>query len=179
VLRAVGSNNCNAASYRCNGSIVLKNGGSAVFVSRFFVGYRDTQDGSVTIYNGTFRVENGYYHNKDYTGTNVFGTRTTINPGGLLDVNDLILNSGVMDIAGGTLIVRRNIEIEVNAWIAKGRIVAMGGQPGWNIKITIDPVTGWTSLVAEPATKPITVGMIEVIDDFCIQTIATRGSGSS
>jgi hypothetical protein len=149
-LRAIGFDNSNASSYGCNGSIVVKNGGLAVFSSRFLVGYKDTQSGSVTIYDGIFRVESGYYHNKEYVGTNVLDTRTTINPGGLLDVNALILNAGVMDIAGGTLIVRQDISVDLDPWIAKGRMIAMGGAQGWKIKATVDLTTGWTTVVAEP-----------------------------
>jgi hypothetical protein len=166
-LHAVGTNNCNAPSYRCNVAIIVKNGGSAAFTARFYVGYRDTQSGSVTIYDGTFRVTSSYYHNKDYVGTNVLGTRTTIKSGGLLDVDNLILNSGVLDIAGGTLIVRRDISVELDKWIAGGRVIVMGDASGWKIKATVDSITGWTTVVAEPMTGPFSVGKINSGVLFC------------
>jgi hypothetical protein len=140
------------------------------------VGFENTQGGSVTIYDGTLRVTKTYHHNETYAGTEILDTRTTINPGGLLDVNDLVLNAGILDIAGGTLIIRRCAVYEVDLWFAEGRIISMGGKPGWKIKVTFDEVSGWTAVVAEPVMKPLTVGGLNPVPSLvaCLRTYTHR-----
>ncbi len=153
----------NSACYNVPGTLIVQNGGSAVFNTRFMVGFLDAQGGSLVIHDGTVRVADIFYQNMKYTGTDILNTRTTINTGGVLDVNDLILNAGVMDVAGGTLIIRRSILHIVEQWIIDGRIIPMGGQPGWKLKVTPDDATGWITIVAEAMTEPFTVGMLEPV----------------
>jgi hypothetical protein len=159
-FKAIGMVEYNSSTYRGYGSIIVQNGGSATFNSRFFVGFEDTPKASMILHDGTFRVASTYYHSFGYAGTEALATRTAINTGGVLDVDNLVLNSGVLDIAGGTLIVRRDISFELDQWIMNGRIIVMGGAPGWKIKATVDSTTGWTTVVAEPITAPVTVGKI-------------------
>ncbi|MCU0858538.1 MAG: hypothetical protein MUC65_09075, partial [Pontiellaceae bacterium] len=101
-LTATLTSDYNSVGYASFGSIVVQNKGSATFNSRFFVGHLNAPSGSLTIHEGTVRVANAFYHNENYAGSEVLYTRTTIHKGGLLDVDSLMLNAGVMDIAGGT-----------------------------------------------------------------------------
>ncbi|MCU0858381.1 MAG: hypothetical protein MUC65_08285 [Pontiellaceae bacterium] len=150
-LLAVKTCEYNSACYLFPGTLVIKNGGSAAFGSYFMVGFKDTQGGVVKIHDGTVRVARVYFHNEQYEGADPLDTRTTIYTGGLLEVGALELNAGVMDIAGGAVVVK-NISLEkVFQWIEDGRLTAMGGKEGWKIKTTSDPATGYITMVAEPA----------------------------
>jgi hypothetical protein len=153
-LSTVGTEDYNSASYNSLGVIIVTNGGAALFNFYFMVGFENHAGGRVEIYDGTVRVPGIYYHSKDYTGSEPVDTRTTISKGGVLDVNELTLNTGIMDVAGGTLIVRMGRAEEINQWIADGRIIAMGGAEGWKINVTVDPKTSYTVIVAESSSDP-------------------------
>lgn len=154
-LLATGADGFNSAGYKMPGTLIIQNGGSASFGSYFMVGHKKTQGGSVIIHKGTLRVASKYVHNMYYEETDLLNTRTTINPGGLLEVGDLKLNAGLINLAGGTLIIRRLATVEVEEWVKAGLIIAMNGAAGWTIQATFDPSTGWTTVVAVP---PATVG---------------------
>jgi hypothetical protein len=159
-LVTVGSSDYNSASYKVPGALIVINGGSAVFNSRFMVGFQNSGGGRVEIYDGSIRINQTYYHNMEYNGQDKINTRTTIHAKGILDVNGLILNSGIMDVSGGTVIIRTGYAEQINQWVADGRIVAMGGAEGWKIKVTVNPSTGYITLVAEPSGETFSVGMI-------------------
>lgn len=161
-LLATGSAGFNSASYKMPGTLIIQNGGSASFGSYFMVGHKKTQGGSVIIHKGTLRVANKYVHNMYYEETDLLNTRTTINHGGLLEVGDLKLNAGLIDLAGGTLIIRRLAIVEVEEWVKAGLIIAMDGAEGWKISAAFDDITGWTTVVAEPlpGQQPFTVGAL-------------------
>ncbi|MCU0858472.1 MAG: hypothetical protein MUC65_08740, partial [Pontiellaceae bacterium] len=149
----VSDSDFSSACYRAFGSMVVQNKGSAFFYSRFFVGFSNAPSGSLIIHEGSVRVANSYTHNWHYTGSSevALHTQTIIYKGGLLDVDTLVLNAGVMDIAGGTLIVRFSCPVEqVNDWVANGRMTAMGGSREWKIQATFDSATGWTTIIAVP-----------------------------
>lgn len=156
-LVTLGTSEYNSANYKYSGTIIVQNGGSATFNSRFMVGYGETSlgQGALEIRDGTVRVADVFFHNMNYSGTETLRSRTTIYGGGLLDVDKLTLNSGVMDIAGGTVVVRSDVVRDVERWLAEGRLIAMGGAEGWTVKATYNIETGWTTLVAAP---PATVG---------------------
>lgn len=147
-LVAAGTEDYNSACFKFEGDILVKNGGSATFNNRLLVGTANEPNGSLVIDQGTVRVSGKYVHNDMYSGTEVINTRTTVNAGGLLDVDRLVLNAGVLDVAGGTLIVRQDDAVKLNAWVDAGRIVAMGGTGGWKVKITIDDSTGYIKVSA-------------------------------
>jgi hypothetical protein len=159
-LVTIGTSDYNSASQSANGSIIVTNGGTAVFNSRFYAGNKPEGIGTMFIEGGSVRVASTYYHHMEYTGTNTLYTRTTVGEAGLLDVDMLVLNAGVMDIAGGTVIVRMGNVKEINQWIAEKRIVAMGGTDDWRVKVTVDPATGYVVLTAE---RFITVGMLRSV----------------
>jgi hypothetical protein len=158
-LVTVGTSDYNSASFNAPGTLIVTNGGSAVFNSRFMVGFKNYGGGRVEIYDGTVRVARSYFHNKDYTGSEPINTRTTVHQGGVLEVNELILNSGVINIAGGTVMIRKGYVEQITHWIAEGRIIAMGGAAGWKIKVTVDPSTGHIVLTAELSGESFSVGM--------------------
>lgn len=160
-LVAVGREEFNSVSYNCPASFTVKNGGSATFYSRLIVGRLDFPGGEMIIHEGTVRVADVYYHNENYAGTETLGTRTTIHPGGLLDVDGLKLNAGVMDIAGGILIIRQHALEEVKQWIRDGRMIAMGGNELWKIKATFDEFSGWTTIISVSETDTFSVGMVK------------------
>ncbi|MBM4153368.1 MAG: hypothetical protein FJ220_07600 [Kiritimatiellaceae bacterium] len=149
----------NSAAYKSGGSIHVKNGGSALFNSTvFLVGWSNCPSGSLTIDQGTVRVSGFYCHNRFCSATNGLNTRTTINAGGLLDVNKLELSGGVVDVAGGTLIIRSASIDDVKQLVTDGRIIAMGGVDGWKIKVSLEDETGFVRVVAEE--EAITLGSL-------------------
>ncbi|MBM4151925.1 MAG: hypothetical protein FJ220_00175 [Kiritimatiellaceae bacterium] len=156
ILLATGTTQYNSVCFNRRASLTVKNGGSATFNTRLVVGFKDCQGGSLVIHDGSIRVVGTYYHQTDYTGTEAINTRTTIHTGGLLDVNDMILNAGVVDIAGGVLLIRGLAVDAADQWVSSGRIIAMNGIDGWQIKVSYDEETGWTKLTAEQ--EPILLG---------------------
>lgn len=157
-LTSTGTKEYNSASYNTSAILIITNGGSAVFKNYFMVGFRQARGGIVKIYDGTLRVENNYIHNHQYAGTEDMNTRTIVYQGGLLDVDTLVLNSGILDVAGGTVVIRgRTPAFQVKDWIQKGKIIAMSGTDGWTVRVQEDPATAWITLTAEP---PSTVGFI-------------------
>lgn len=159
----------NSAGAKFKGSILVKNGGSATFNSYFMVGFSNVPNGSLVIDQGTVRVSGFFYHNIEYSGTEPINSRTTIKTGGLLDVDKLKLNAGVLDVAGGTLIVRQGDIGQLRAWVEEGRIIAMGGVDGWKINITIDENTGYFKISAE---MPIVLGMRSPTDRKALHPIS-------
>lgn len=161
-LNTVGDGEWNSITRNCATTVIIKNGGVATFKSRLVVGYMNTGSGALIIQEGTVRVEDTFCHHEHYDGTEPLNVRTTIHSGGLLDVDKLILNAGVLDLAGGTLVIRKGAVSEVDQWVASGRIVAMGGAEGWSISNTVNPETGWVTVqAAEPSGKtPIIVGAV-------------------
>lgn len=155
-LVTTGDNDYNSASINAPGHLVIQNGGSALFSSYFNLGMKSTEGGTVTISNGSLRVFRDYFHNREYTGTEPLNTRTTILTGGLLDAGSMSLTSGVLDIAGGTVVIRRHLLTKIDEWVQSGRIVAMGGDENWKIEATIDAETGCTVVIAVPTdpSKP-------------------------
>ncbi|MBM4152210.1 MAG: hypothetical protein FJ220_01630 [Kiritimatiellaceae bacterium] len=141
ILLATGTVDYHSVCYNRPATLTVKNGGSATFNSRLLVGNKDYQGGSLIIHQGTVRVIGNYYHQSGYTGTAALKASTTIYTGGLLDVNDMILNAGVVDIAGGVLVIRKDAVDAVNQWISSGRIIAMSGLDGWRIKVSYDDET--------------------------------------
>jgi hypothetical protein len=71
------------------------------------------QDSSVTINRGTLWVAELYINSLWATGPT--NSRITIHRDGRLNVDELILNAGVMDIAGGTVVVRADVTDAVAA----------------------------------------------------------------
>jgi hypothetical protein len=159
-LVTTGISDYNSASQSANGSIIVTNGGTAVFNSRFYAGNKPEGVGTLFIEGGSVRVASTFCHHMEYTGTNTLYTRTIIGEAGLLDVDMLVLNAGVMDIAGGTVVVRMGHVEQINHWIAEKRIVAMGGTEDWRVKVKYDPVTGYIVLSAE---RFVTVGAVRPV----------------
>ncbi|MCU0857542.1 MAG: hypothetical protein MUC65_03960 [Pontiellaceae bacterium] len=158
-LVTVGPGKFSSASYNSPAIIIVTNGGSALFNFYFMVGCLNYPEARMEIYDGTVRVSGTYYHVRNYAAPDPMSTRTVIHEGGLLEVDVLELNAGVLDIAGGKVIVRRSRADQISQWVAEGRIVAMGGAAGWAIKAVLDPETNYTVLVAEPSAAPLSVGM--------------------
>lgn len=166
-LTTTGMSDYNSACFKTASGLIIKNGGSATFNSYLVVGTRQTQGGFVTIYDGTLRVPGAYFHNKDNDGTTNLNTRTTIYGGGLLDVDELALNSGVLNIAGGKVVVRgRNSFTEIEEWVRQGRIIAMDGSDGWTVYVDHDFATGWITLTAAP---PTTVGLCNPVMRLAVE----------
>jgi hypothetical protein len=163
-----GPSDFNSAGGNSFGTIIVKNGGSALFNSRFFVGNKTDSKGTLIIEGGSVRVTGLYAQHLESDATPLFQTRTTVGDGSLLDVDSMILKGGVIDIAGGKVVVRTGGVEQINQWIAEGRIVAMGGAAGWKIKVTIDPASGYVSLVAELPGAPLSVGMRSPVP-FCFE----------
>lgn len=135
--------------------LIIKNGGSVTYGQRVFLGVNDI-GGTVDIYDGFIRVLNSYTHNNEFD--NVFTnnppstSRTTIHPGGLLDVNLLRLKGGVMDVAGGTVIDRSgDVLNNVEEWVGDGRLVAFGGD-GLIMADFGETNPGWTTITSFPGT---------------------------
>lgn len=149
-------NEYNSAGNRPSGSIIVENGGKATLHGRVLVGLKNAPTGAFIVKKGSVRVPNIFIHNEGYTGTEAQNTRTTVYSEGLLDVDRLQLNSGVLDVAGGTVVVRQDVAVQINQWVEDGRIIAMSGVDGWHIKVTVDAETGWTTIVAEE--ESITLG---------------------
>lgn len=146
----------NSVGYAGPGSLIIQNGGSVIYYGHVIVGLKDAEGGAVVVRDGTMRVANSYCHNEGYFGKELRNTRTTLYPGGLLDVVNLVPNSGVVDVAGGTLIIRRNVIQKVEEWVASGRIIAMGGDQAWKIKTVFDTRNDCTIVIAVPTdpSKP-------------------------
>ncbi len=153
-LVTVGLGDYNSAGQNASGTLIVTNGGSAVFNSRFNVGNSREAKGLLFIEGGSVRVAGPYNHYPEYSGPEAVLSRTVIGEAGLLDVNALVLNGGVMDVAGGTVIVRAGRIEQINQWVAEGRIIAMGDLDGWKIKAAMDPATGYLLIVAEPSSDP-------------------------
>jgi hypothetical protein len=158
-LVTTGPTDYNSAGQNAFGTIIVKNGGSALFNSRFFTGNTADSKGWLIIEGGSVRVAGIYSQHLESSETNLFLTRTTVGDGGLLDVDSMILKGGVIDLTGGKVVVRTGRVEEINQWIDEGRIVAMGGAAGWKIKVTVDPAAGYIILGAEPLSAPSAVGM--------------------
>jgi hypothetical protein len=158
-LVTVGRSEYSPITYNSPAVIIVTNGGSALFNFYFMVGCLNYPEARMEIYDGTVRVSGTYYHVRNYAAPDSMSARTVIHKGGLLEVDMLELNTGVMDIAGGKVIVRRSRADQISQWVAEGRIVAMGGAAGWTIKVVRDPETGYTALAAEPADASLFIGM--------------------
>jgi len=149
-VTATSENSYNSAgSTGHHSSLTIKNKGTFKVNSYFIVGMSNSPNTKRTIYEGTLYIARTFYQNKGYMGNAPLATRTTLYTGGVLNTGLMELNAGVLDIAGGTVIIRQDCRTQVAEWIEKGRIIAMGGVDGWKVKITQDEETGGIRLTAE------------------------------
>lgn len=148
-LHTTGMDEFTVVGDKAPGRLTIQNGGSLTCDSNFSVGSKDSSGSSVIIHKGLLRVANCYYHNEQYAGAAPIDTRTTIHTDGILEAERIELNAGVIDIAGGTVKVL-NVTAELaNQWIAEGKVIAMGGQEGWIVKVTTESDTGLLVMTAE------------------------------
>ncbi|MBM4152473.1 MAG: hypothetical protein FJ220_02990 [Kiritimatiellaceae bacterium] len=156
-LTALNPADWNSVGYNDPASLTIQNGGSLTTASILLVGRKNSRGGTVVIRQGSLRVKE-YAHNKYYQGTEIINTRTTIYPEGVLEADLMDLNAGVLDIAGGTVIIRQSNPENLDKWIKEGRIVAMGGLDGWVVNVAIDEETGWVTLTAKQ--EEVLLGML-------------------
>ena len=120
-------------------------GATLTFNEAFFVALFDGSTGILNITSGSMRVNDLFVHNL----YNTTASSTTVLSGGLLDVNSMILNSGVFDITGGTLVLRNgNQTSQVAAWATSGRMTAYGQNTG--LSAVYDGGNNWTTISAVP-----------------------------
>lgn len=123
------------------------NGGSLTVNNSFTVGFSASATSFLNVNSGSMRVNNVF--------SNGSGAALTTITGGLLDVNSATLNSGVINIAGGTLRLRNgNQTAQVATWQTAGRITANNNAPLYSLVTTYDSVNNWTTVtsIPEPTT---------------------------
>jgi hypothetical protein len=146
-----------------NTSFLTMNSGSLTFNSFFSVGENtaNPMTATLTVNDGTFRVQNTFYHDLNYDQINsVLSDLNTVLNGGLMDVNAFILNSGVYTIAVGAELVIRSGDVTstIATYVEDGLMVASGG----TITSVYDDVAGFTyvSVVPEPSTYALLIGLL-------------------
>lgn len=139
-----------AVGWNRTGTLTIETGGSLTANCLFTVGMFADEPGSANLIldGGTLTVNNAFYHGI-YFGSNIVDVRTEINAG-VLDVDALILDRGVMNITNGTVIVAGDVLDSVSSWIAAGRLTAFDGAG----TIVAQLGDGYTQITAipEPAT---------------------------
>ena len=127
-------------------------GGTLTFNEALFVGVDNNSTGILNISSGSMRVNGLFAHNIN----NSAATAQTVLSGGLLDVNSMTLNSGVFNVAGGTLRLRNGDQrSQVANWAGSGRMIANGGNS--SPSAVYDAGNNWTTVtVAVPSTTPAT-----------------------
>jgi hypothetical protein len=105
-----------------NGGILIVNGGQITYGG--WVSVANVGTGTFELNGGLVRVENAFYHNLYNNG----GTASSSITDGLLDVNAMALNSGVMDISGdGEVLIRAGTsEAQIAGWISSGLMTING-----------------------------------------------------
>jgi hypothetical protein len=137
-----------------NGSLTIETGGSLTCNGLFTVGmYADVAGSYAHLFlqGGILTVNNVFYHGI-YFGGNPVDVRSEINAG-ILDLDALVLDRGVMDIANGTVIVNGDYTGAVAAWIASGQLTAFGGT-GTIFAEVVDGRT-YITAVPEPASMAL------------------------
>lgn len=133
-----------------NGTLNIETGGSLTANSLFTVGmYADVPGyARLNLQGGNLTVNNEFYHGIYFGGVAV-DVRSQIDAG-VLDVDVLHLDRGVMDITGGMVIVNGDMTGAVASWIAAGRLTAFNGAGS----IVTEVSDGRTTITAvpEPAT---------------------------
>lgn len=163
-----GKHDWSIIGYKNDGTLTVQNGGSVTIKNWLLVGKFGT--GTLTIYEGSVSIgKNFRQHSQEEGPVDDSATKTTLYSGGVLEANGIDLISGVLDIAGGTLMIRQNVIMQIEQYVEAGRIIAMGGEAGWKIQASMDAKTGWTKVIAVPDNsdnsvpadeqKPICVGM--------------------
>ncbi|MBM4152930.1 MAG: hypothetical protein FJ220_05355 [Kiritimatiellaceae bacterium] len=153
-LQTVDKHRGNGIGYFHPATLIITNGGSFICSSFFVAGRQEMQGVRVEIYDGTLQVAREYRQNHLYEGSEPLDTRTTIHPGGVLEAKKLELNAGVLNIAGGSVIIKEAAISEIEQWIQEGRITAMGGKADWKINASLDPSTGFLVMIAESLSSP-------------------------
>lgn len=122
VLNVTGSSNMIGWNAGGNGGILLVNGGSITYGG--WLGVANNGDGTFELNGGNVRVANAFFHNLE-NGT---GTASSSITAGLLDVNAMTLNSGVMDISGtGEVLIRAGTSAsQIAGWISGGLMTIDG-----------------------------------------------------
>ena len=120
------------------------NGGTLTFNNIFLVAQGGASTGLLNITSGSMRVADQFIHNVDSQPNAIAQTVLT---GGLLDVNSMTLNSGVFNVAGGTLRLRNgNQTSQVATWSSQGRMTANGG--AGTLSAVYDSGNNWTTVTA-------------------------------
>lgn len=130
-----------------NGTLTIETGGSLTANCMFTVAmYDDTDSFARLILNGgTLTVNNAFYHGIYFDGSSTVDIRTEINAG-VLDVDALILDRGIMNIANGTVIVAGDVLGLVANWVSAGRLTAFDGAG----TIVAQLGDGYTEITAVP-----------------------------
>lgn len=134
-----------------NGTLTIETGGSLTANALFTVGMYDDVDSyaRLILNGGTLTVNNAFYHGIYFDGSSSVDIRTEINAG-ILDVDALILDRGVMNIADGTVIVAGDITGNVSSWVTAGRLTAFDG--AGIIQAEVIEGSTYITAVPEPAT---------------------------
>ena len=86
-----------------------------------------SSNGVFELNDGLVRVDSVFYHHRDERSG---GARTTIK-GGVLDVNTMELNAGVLNITGGIVRIRFGSKAEIKQWISDGSMTFHGVSGGF------------------------------------------------
>jgi hypothetical protein len=125
------------------------NGGCILFKEDLNVA--DLEDGTLLIEGGLIRVEDDFFHNEDRNP----GSPTTRLHGGILDVEFMTLNKGVLDIAGGTLRIRAISKEQIQQWSFDGLMTFYGAVGIEGIHYTLSPMENGFEIKAISGVKTV------------------------
>ena len=119
-----------AAGYNRSGSLTVE-GGEITCLSIFAVGMYDDVAGaaSLTMSGGQMTVSGTFFHGLYYDGSAAMEVRSQLD-GGTLEVGGINLATGVMNIAGGTLVVNGDVTALLESYKQSGRLTAYDGSGG-------------------------------------------------
>lgn len=137
---------------RGEGGSLIVNGGMLEYNG--WVSVANEGKGTLILNAGTIRVANTFFHNIRNGG----GPTSTWMRGGMLDVNKMILNSGIFDLAGGVVRIRAGTSAaDIQNWINKGLLRINGSDSA--VKDFHYTLTPWgqsgIEIRIKPAMKPL------------------------
>lgn len=137
---------------RGEGGSLVVNGGMLEYNG--WVSVANEGKGTFILNEGTVRVANTFFHNLRNGG----GVTATFIRGGILDVNKMVLNAGVLEISGGVVRIRTGTsDADIQNWINKGLLKIKGSDNA--VKDFHYTLTRWgtngVEIRIKPAIKPL------------------------